>query len=181
MFCQKFLAHPRLVVEAVQRCLGCNLDQIAIALLVFRQHQKMVIGVVVRRRALNVVIVFLADVKLAADDWFDPSFVGGIYETDRAKNIAVVRHGYRRHAQFFDAIDKLLYVTGPVKHRIIGVQMEVDKLGHDWVDSFYADLILSAAGLCVTPPIGAYLFWPRLHRAKRGKTTFLELVLVMRR
>jgi len=25
----------------------------------------------------------------------------------------------------------------------------VDKLGHDWVDSFYADLILSAAGLCV--------------------------------
>jgi hypothetical protein len=68
---QKFLAHARLVIKAVQRGLRRDLHQVAIAFFVFRQHQQMVVGVAVGRRALDVVIVLLADVELAADDGLD--------------------------------------------------------------------------------------------------------------
>ena len=71
MFGQKSLADARLVVKAVQRSFRGDLDQIAIAFFVLGQHQQMVVGIAFRRRALDVVIVFLADVKFAADDGLD--------------------------------------------------------------------------------------------------------------
>jgi hypothetical protein len=73
MFRQKFLAHPRLVVEAVQRSLRRDLHQIAIAFFVFGQHQQVVISVAVGRSARDDVIVLLADVELASDDRLDPT------------------------------------------------------------------------------------------------------------
>ena len=68
---QKLLADARLVIEAVQRSLRGDLDQVAVAFFVFGQHQQVVVGVALGRRALDVVVVLLADVKLAADDRLD--------------------------------------------------------------------------------------------------------------
>ena len=42
---EKLLADPRLVVKAVQRGFGRDLDQIAVAFFVLGQHQQMVVGV----------------------------------------------------------------------------------------------------------------------------------------
>ncbi len=139
VFGKKFLAHPRLVVETTQRGFRRDLRQIAVAFFVFRQHQKMVIGVTVGRRALDVVVVFLADVKFAADNRLHPGLVGCVYKVDRAENIAVVGHGDRRHAQFFHALDKLFHVAGAVKHGVVGMEMQVDELRHGWLRCSYSN------------------------------------------
>ena len=70
---EKLLADARLVVEAVQRGLRGDLRQVAVAFFVFGEDQQMVVGVAVGRCAFDVVIVLLADVKLAADDGLDPA------------------------------------------------------------------------------------------------------------
>ena len=57
----------------------------------------------------------------------------GIYEMHRAKNIAVVGHGHRRHAKFLDPIDEFLDVASTVEQGVIAMQMQVDELvlGHE--------------------------------------------------
>jgi ketol-acid reductoisomerase len=51
----------------------------------------------------------------------------------RAKNIAVVGHGHRGHAELVDALDEFLNVASAVEQRIIAMQMQVDELvlGHE--------------------------------------------------
>ena len=78
VFGQKFLADAGLVVEAVQRSFRGDLGQVAVAFFVFGQHQQVVVGVALGRSALDVVVVFLADVELAADDRLDPSLVAAL-------------------------------------------------------------------------------------------------------
>jgi ketol-acid reductoisomerase len=50
-----------------------------------------------------------------------------------AKNIAVIGHGDRGHAQLVDALDKFFNVASAVEQRIIAMQMQVDELvlGHE--------------------------------------------------
>jgi hypothetical protein len=47
-----------------------------------------------------------------------------------AKNIAVVGHGNSGHAQLFGALAEFVHVAGAVEHRIIGMKMKVNELGH---------------------------------------------------
>ena len=130
VFRQKLLAHPRLVVEAAQRGFRRDPGQVAVAFLVFGQDQKMVIGIAVGRSAFDVVVVLLADVKLAADDRLHSGLVRGIHEMDCAEDVAVVGHGDRGHAQLFHALDKLFHVAGAVEHGVVGMEVQVNELGH---------------------------------------------------
>ena len=130
MLGKKLLADARLVVEAVQRSLRGDLDQIAVALFVFGEHQQMVVGVAFGRGA---VIVLFADVKFAADDRLDAVLVRRVDEMHRAKNIAVVGHGHGGHAQFLYALAELFDVASAVEHGIVGMQVQVDELGHGLV------------------------------------------------
>ncbi len=98
MLRQKLLAHSRLVIKAVQRSFRRNLHQIAVALFVLGQHQQMVVGVAVGRRALDVVIILLADIKFAAHDRLHASVIRRIHKMHGAKNISVVGHGHGGHA-----------------------------------------------------------------------------------
>ena len=122
---QKFLADSRLVVEAVQRSLGDDLHQVAIAFVVLRQHDQVVVGVALGRRA---VVFLLADVQLAAQDRLHSGFLGGIDELHRSEDVAVVGHGDGGHVEFLDAIDQLGGLAGAVEHGVIGVQMEMNEL-----------------------------------------------------
>ena len=90
----------------------------------------MVVRVTVGRRALDVVVFFLANVELAPDDWLNSGFVRGIHEMDGAKNIAVIGHRDGGHAQFLHAMDELFHVTGAIEHGVISMEMQVDELGH---------------------------------------------------
>jgi hypothetical protein len=115
MLSQKFLAHPRLVVKAVQRGFRRDLHQVAVAFFVFGEHQQVVIGVAVGRSARDVVVVFFADVEFASHDRFDAGLVRGIYKMHRAKNVAVVGHGHCGHAKFMNPIDEFVDVASTVE------------------------------------------------------------------
>ena len=112
----------------MERGLRRDLHQVAIAFFVFRQHQQMVVCIAVGRSPRNDVVVFLADVELASDDRLDSGFVRGVYEMHGAENIAVIGHGDRGHAEFFDAIDKFLDVASAVEHGVIAMKMQVNEL-----------------------------------------------------
>jgi hypothetical protein len=56
--------------------------------------------------------------------------LGGIDEVDRAENISVVGHGHGRHSQFFYAMAEFFDVAGAVKQGVVGMEMQVDELGH---------------------------------------------------
>src|ERR1700738_2121439 len=141
MLSQKFLAHPRLVVEAMQRGFRRDLHQVAVALFIFGEHQQVVISVAVGWSAGDDVIVFLADVELAAPDRLDPDLVRGIYKMHRAKNVAMVGHGHCGHAKFMNPINKFLDVASAVEQGVIAMQMEGNDLvfGHEgstWLLAF---------------------------------------------
>ncbi len=55
---------------------------------------------------------------------------GRIHKVHCAENISVVGHGHGRHAQFLRPLTELLHVASAVEHRVVGVEMEVDELGH---------------------------------------------------
>ena len=124
---EKLFADARLVIKAVQRGLRRDLDQIAVAFFIFGEHQQVVVGIAFRRRA---VVVFFADVKFAADDGFHVVLLCRINEVHRAKNIAMVGHGHGGHAHFFDTLAELFDITGAVEQGVVGVQVQVNKLGH---------------------------------------------------
>ena len=127
MFGEKLLAHARFVIEAVQRGLGRDLYEIAVAFVIFGKHEQMVVGIAFGRRA---VVIFFADVEFAADDGFHARLLSRVDKMDCAKDIAVVGHGHGRHAQLFHALAKLFDITGAVEQGVVRVQVQVDELGH---------------------------------------------------
>src|SRR5437867_435260 len=90
----------------------------------------MVIGIAVGRGAFDAMIVLLADVQLAADDWLDSRGLCRIHEMHSAKYVAVVSHSHGGHAEFLDTLTELVHVTSAVKHRIVGVEMKMNELRH---------------------------------------------------
>ena len=143
MLGKKFLADARLVVEAVQRRFGDDLHQVAIALVVLRQHDEVVVAVALRRGAM---VVLFADVELAPEDRLDTRIFGGVDEVDCAEDVAVVGHGDRGHAEFLDAFDQALDLAGAVEHGVIGMQMKMNEFRHG-VDTS----ILCGRSRCLQP------------------------------
>jgi hypothetical protein len=63
----------------------------------------------------------------------------------RAKNVAVIGHGDRRHAKFVDPVNKFLDVASAIEQGVIAMQMEVDELvlAHEDSTWLLADRIYS--------------------------------------
>ena len=49
----------------------------------------------------------------------------------RTKNIAVIGHGDGGHAELLHVLAEFFDVTGAIQQGIVGVQMQVDELGHE--------------------------------------------------
>jgi hypothetical protein len=47
----------------------------------------------------------------------------------------VIGHGHGGHAQLLHALAELFDVTGAIKKGIVGVQVQVDELGHGYAAS----------------------------------------------
>ena len=116
MLRQKLFTDPRLVVKAVQRRFRRDLHQIAITFVVLRQNNQMIVGIAIRRRARNPVIVLLADIKLAAHNRLQTVLFGRIHKMYGTKNIPVIRHRHGRHAQLLGALAQLVHVASAVQH-----------------------------------------------------------------
>jgi len=93
-----------------------------------------VVSVTVRRRTLNPMIIFFADVELAADDRLNSRSFRRIHEMNGTEDIAVVGHGHGRHAKLFCTMAELLDITSAVEHGVVGVEMQVNELGHSCLD-----------------------------------------------
>ena len=68
-----------------------------------------------------------------------PRLVRRVDEMHRAEDVAMVGHGYGGHAQLFHALDKLFHVTGAIEHGVIGMEVQVDELGHGWLCYSYSN------------------------------------------
>ncbi len=121
------LADARLAIEAVQRGLRGDPDQVPVALFVLRQHQQVVVVVALRRGA---VILVLAHIQLTAQDRLDPLGLGCVKKVHRPVDVAVIGHGDRLLPQRRHAAHQFLDVACPVQQRVLRVQMQMRKFGH---------------------------------------------------
>ena len=67
-------------------------------------------------------------VRLAPNDWLNAATLHGVVKRDRAKHVAMIRHGTGRHAQFFGAFGQGFDLNSAVEEAVIGVQMKVSEL-----------------------------------------------------
>src|SRR5262245_28478614 len=86
-------------------------------------------------------IIFAANVELAADNRLDSLRQGLVVKVSRAENVAVIGYGNCRHVERFDALHQLLDVAGAIQQRVIGMQVEMNEIGSlahrggDWFHS----------------------------------------------
>ena len=104
------LAHPRLVVKAVQRGLRADLRQVLVAGLVLGQHDQVVVAVALR---LGAMVFLLADVELAAQDRLDPGVLRVVEKVHRAEDVAMVGHGDGRHSSSLARLHSSLVSHAP--------------------------------------------------------------------
>ena len=123
MLRQKCLVNARLLIETVDVAGRYEVDQIAIAFLVFAQQDQMVVAIarVLHRGCL------LRHIHLATDDWVDSRALGRVIEFDSAKQIAVVGHRDGGSLLLCHHLHHLTDLAGTVEQRIVGVAVEVNK------------------------------------------------------
>ncbi len=74
-------------------------------------------------------VVGLGEVELAAEDGLDVLLLHGVEEVNGAVDVAVVGHGRGGLADLVQVGGELIDVAGSIEERVIGMQMEVGKLG----------------------------------------------------
>ena len=77
-----------------------------------------------------VVAVAGCDVHLAADDRLDAPQARRVVEGDGGKEIAMLGHRHRRHLQLGHAVEHLADPAGAIEEGELGVQVEVNEIGH---------------------------------------------------
>ena len=139
---QQVLVHARLVVEAFQVRLAGELEQVLVAGPVRRQQDQVKVLVMGKLAlAFPVEAALGGHVGLAADDRFDAGGGGLLVELDGAKEVSVVGNGDGRHAEILGFLDEGVDLVGPVEETVLGVDVEVDKLGR------HAGFLLLSASL----------------------------------
>ena len=107
---QQVLVDAGFVIEAVEVAGGDEVDQVAVAVLVFAEQNEVVIAVGFRAN----LVALLRDVDFAADDGVDAFVFGCVVEFDGAEEVAVVGHGDGGHFLFDDQVHELGDFAGSV-------------------------------------------------------------------
>ena len=120
------------VVIAVELGVRGDLEQVAVARHVPGQHQEMVVLAVELRVAAAHRPPIDGLVALHTDQRPDAVFLAGAEELDRAVHDAVVGQGQGRLAQAFGFLDQVLDAPQPIKQRVFGMDVQMDKVvSHD--------------------------------------------------
>ena len=122
---EQLVVDAGLVVKALGKPGADQLDEVAIAGLVFTQQNHMA---VFARRAVLLKAVG-TDIHLAADDGGDALLQAGVIEVDDPVHHAVIGHGGVREAKLLKTLDQGLDAVGPVQEAVFGMQMQMSK-GH---------------------------------------------------
>ena len=125
---EQLLVDARLVVEALGVARRHQLDQVVIALVGLGEEHE-VVRRLARRAALGAPIA-RRDVDLAAEDRVDPALARLVVEDDRREHVAVLGDRHRRHLQLDRLVEQFFDPAGAVEQRVLGVQMQVDEVGH---------------------------------------------------
>jgi hypothetical protein len=56
--------------------------------------------------------------------------IRGVHKMHCAKDISVIGHGHGGHTQLLHAVAELFDVAGAVQQGVVGMQVQVDELGH---------------------------------------------------
>ena len=67
------------------------------------------------------------DVSFATDNRLDTAALHGVVKRDRAKHVAVIRHGTGGHAELFGSLGQWFYLYCAVEKTVVSVEMEVCK------------------------------------------------------
>ena len=112
---EQFLVDARLIVKPFDVAQGHQLAQIAVALIVHRQENQVVVvflGPLVDAFFLET--AGRRDVDLAADDRLDATALGLAVKFDGAEHIAMIGHRHRRLVERLDALEHLIDLVGAV-------------------------------------------------------------------
>jgi len=117
-----------LVIEAFEVGGGDQVDEVAVAFLVFAEQDEVVIAV-----GIGAGFVVAGDIDFAADDRVDAGGFGGVIEGDGAEEVAMIGHADGGHVLFGADLHELVDFAGSVEEGVVGVVVEVDEgeIGHD--------------------------------------------------
>ena len=107
----------RLIVEAFQVRRGYQLDEVAVAFLIFAEQHQVVVAI----RVAAHLVALLRNVYFAADHRMDARRLRRVVELHRSKQIAVVGHGHGGHLLFDHDLHQLIDIAGAVEQRVVGV------------------------------------------------------------
>jgi len=122
---QQVVVHARLVIEAVEKPRGYQLDEIPVALFVFREQNEMVRPL---RFAPPVFVIVRRDVHFAPNNRFHAVRRRLVEEIRRRKQVSVVGYRHRRHPSPRGFLRQLADFARPVEQGVIRVQMQVGKI-----------------------------------------------------
>ena len=100
MLCQQFLVDPRLVIKSFQITRSNQLQQILITRFVLGKENEVVGSISQLMFILLLKAAFGSNINFASDNGFQPVFLRTAVEINRAKQVAVIGHGYGGHFIF---------------------------------------------------------------------------------
>ncbi len=126
---QDFLVNARLVIIALQMRGGGKLDEVFVAGLVLGQQAEMMINVASAAAGFLFQPAARRDINLAADNGLDALFARRLVKINDAVHRAMVGDGERGEFQFLRLVHQPVQTAGAIEQRILGVQMQMDKIG----------------------------------------------------
>src|SRR3990167_7834979 len=114
IFFQKRCINARLVVETFETTEGKEFTQIFVTCFVCDQQNHLPKMVDAAAVLFEGMLVVRWDKHRASDNRFDPFFFGFAKKIDRAKNVGIIGHRHRRHAELLCLADKIRNTDGAV-------------------------------------------------------------------
>ena len=117
---EQFLIHPRFVIEPFEVRFTDQLDEILVAGEIGGE-QDQVIVVVMRKGAFTSLSAARCHVGFAPDNRLDSAGQRFLVELHRPEQVAMVRHGDRRHAEVFHLLDERFNLIRPIEQAVLRV------------------------------------------------------------
>ena len=131
---QKLVVHARLVIKAVEKSGGDELNEIAVALVVLAKQHQMVRALGLRAA---IFVIVRRHIHFAADDRLHSVRGGLVIEIRGREKVPMIGHGDRGHPAAGRFLGEFPDFAGPVQQGVIGVQMQMYEVRYRHKTLFY--------------------------------------------
>ena len=122
IFFQKFQIHTWLIIKAFHKCLGYDLHQIAVALIILGQQNQMVITVIATSH-FPVKTGTRSHINLTSEDRIDPGFSCSPVKINDTIHNAMISDRRAVHTQFFHSGHILFDLIGAIQKTVFCMDM----------------------------------------------------------